>query len=90
MRYFQRKPLLFILMLSVLTLFIFPSLLSAQSVRVIYFYPTDQPSPNQQKLNEIGKIAGDVQSFYRKEMSDNNFGEKTFELEGTGIASQFT
>ena len=68
------------LIASLFLLFFSPvSLLSAQSVRLIYFYPTDQAAPNQQKMDECGKIARDVQSFYRKQM-----GDKTFELEGIG------
>lgn len=67
-----------------LILFSHVSLLHAQSVRLIYFYPTDHAAPNQQKLDEIGKIARETQSFYRQQMLDNGFGEKTFELEGPG------
>ena len=67
-----------------LMLFSHVSLLHAQSVRLIYFYPTDHAAPNQQKMDECGKIAREAQSFYRKQMLDNGFGDKTFELEGIG------
>ena len=56
----------------------------AQSVRVIYFYPTDQSSPNQNKIEEIGRISRKAQSFYREQMEANGFGNKTFNLEGEG------
>jgi len=70
-------------------LFFNVSLLQAQSVRLIYFYPTDHAAPNQQKMAECGKIAREAQSFYRQEMLDNGFGEKTFELEGIGDSITF-
>lgn len=68
----------------VLMLFFHVSLLHAQSVRLIYFYPTDHAAPKSAKMDECGKIAREAQSFYRKQMLDNGFGEKTFELEGMG------
>ena len=54
-----------------------------QSVRVIYFYPSDQSMPNQNKIDIVGRIAHDSQSFYRNQMIENGFGDKTFNLEGT-------
>lgn len=56
----------------------------AQSVRAIYFYPNDQPAPNQQKFDTVGRIAHETQIYYRQQMAENGFGEKTFNLEDEG------
>ena len=51
------------------------------TVRTVYFSPTDVPNPTDEVLSEIRTVMVDVQQFYRDEMERHEYDPKTFNLE---------
>jgi hypothetical protein len=71
--------MLFIFLLSALT-FCVKEPQNVPPLKIVYFVPSDmKPFPDNQE--RVGRVMKYVQDFFRKEMSRNGYGEKTFALE---------
>lgn len=82
MRSFQRKPFLFIAVLTLSLTFnnFLTSNISDAQVRTIYFVPKDR-TPNPQIHVTVDQQMKAVQAFYAKQMNTHGYGQKTFKLE---------